>query len=206
MSDTPICQTDPFALLGAERSHFRARLQTLSSIISLHARHVAEPQARRIFDDLRRRLESQAQIYAVADAAPHDAVPLPWFFSGIMPLLERSLRLSDSGGLNLDIQDMSLPRGPCVLLAQLAVEVLTLIPHEAETRGDVCLSLSPLASGWAALTLSAEGWPGLPGGAEPADMLRRVMIARLAEGLGGRLEFGPLRAGRISLDFPLFEG
>ena len=205
MSDTPICQTEPFALLGAERSQFRARLQTLNSIISLHARHVAEPQSRRIFDDLRRRLEMQAQIYAVADAASHDAVPLPWFFAGIMPLLERSLGLSDSGGLTLDIKDVSLPRGTCVLLAQLAVEVLTLIPHQAETRGEVCLSLSPLAGGWAVLTLSAEGWPGLPGDAEPADMLRRVIIASLAEGLSGRLEFGPLPAGGISLNFPLLE-
>ena len=206
MTDPEISQSDPLALLGAERSQFRGRLQTLDSIINLHARHVAEPKARRIFDDLRRRLEIQAQIYAVVDAAPGDMVPLPVFFAGIAPLLERSLGFSDSRGLKLDIQDFSLPRGRCVLLAQLAAEVLTLIPHAAETRGAVSLTLSPLPAGRAALTLSAEGWPGPPGGAEPADALRRVMIASLAEGLGGRLEFTAPPAGGIFLDFPLHEG
>ncbi len=176
--------------------HHRVKnnLQIVSSLLNLHGKSVAEPNARNALDDVKMRVRALALVHRyLYEADDVRVVPLQMFMTELCRTLVNSL--SDARrriSLRVDIPEMTIVSDWAVPVALLVTEAITNAMKHAFPDGRpgniaVRLALNG-ATGQAVLTVSDDGiGPPLPDPDQSNRHLGLHLIQAFARQIGGDL-------------------
>ncbi|GGC52105.1 hypothetical protein [Chelatococcus reniformis] len=166
------------------RHGYQNIMQTMTSLVSLHARHAPEPATAAAMRDLAARCEALAGLYGPADSAPGELIDLGDFLHG---LADRVAAVCDPGHhrpIKLTADAVLTARRTAAVVGQLLAELMIVICGERRA-GPIGMTLRA-HGGDAELVVRA----GLPDRHDDAGAERRLggtLTRALVRGLSGRL-------------------
>ena len=208
--------------------HHRVKnsLQMISSLLSLEARNVRDPQARRPLQDAQRRIQGLARLherlYRVPPGPGAHQTELDGHLRDLCADLDRSIGARQQGvSIRVEAEPVSIAVGKLAPLSLLVSELVTnAVKHGPTTADDgapseVIVRLKRGAvQGWVELSVSDDG-PGLPPDfslSDPRADLGLRLVNSFARQLGGTLTAGGpgaqdvggcRRGAQFSVSFPL---
>lgn len=187
-------------LLLREVNHrVKNSLQLASSLLSLQAARIADPQSRQYLKDMRARINAIAAVHQrLYTSDRYDYVAIGEFLGDLCAQLEQA---SASGGIKVDFQAIGedeLPITQAVPLALIVNELVTNALKHAfspDKSGTVYVRLEHRADDTVMLDVMDEG-EGLPEGFDPrTGGLGMQIVTGLAAQIGGIFEVEPQPSG-----------
>ena len=174
--------------------HHRVKnnLQTITSLLNIHARSEPSPGARRALSEVQLRVRTLALVHRhLYETDDVRAVDLRQFVGELCQILLESARDADSKvAIGLMVCEMSVDSERAVPIALLITEAVTnALKHAFPDRraGRITVSLAPDDSENVRLSISDDG-VGLVQGANGGSGLGMTLMAAFARQLGGELQ------------------